>query len=66
MIFPAGVTLEVLTRHRTSTEIETAKVGVSGRPVYLALLEQVMKAEAGGDIHAYRCHLCLNGEGGFV
>jgi hypothetical protein len=66
MIFPAGVTLEALTRPRTSTEIETAKFGLGGGPVYLALLEQVMKTEDGGDIRAYRCRLCPNRGSVFV
>ena len=66
MIFPAGITLKALTRHRTSTEIETAQFGSGGGPVYLALLEQVMKAEGEGDVIAYRCRLCPNGGNAFA
>ena len=65
-IFPAGITLEALARHRTSTEIETAQFGSGSGPVYLALLEQVMKAEGEGDVIAYRCRLCPNGGDAFA
>ena len=65
-IFLAGITLEALTRHRTSTEIETAQFGSGGGPVYIALLEQVMKAEGEGSVIAYRCRLCPNGGDAFA
>ena len=65
-IFPAGITLEALTRHRTSTEIETAQFGGGGGPVYLVLLEQVMKAEGEGSVIAYRCRLCPDGGDAFA
>ena len=65
-IFPAGITLEALTRHRSSTEIEAAQFGSGGGPVYLALLEQVMKAEGEGSVIAYRCRLCPNGGNAFA
>ena len=66
IVFPAGISLEALTRHRTSTEIETAQFGSGGGPVYLAFLEQVMKAEGEGDVIAYRCRLCPNGSDAFA
>lgn len=60
IVFPAGITLEALTHHRTSAEIETAQFGSGGGPVYLALLKQVVKAEGGGNVVAHPCHLCPN------
>ena len=65
-IFPAGITLEALTRHRTSTDIETAQFGSGGGPVYLALLEQVVRTEGEENIVAHRCRLCRNRGGVFA
>ena len=48
--FSGGVTLEALTPHRTSTEIENTQFGSGGGSVYLAVLEQIMKAEGLGTL----------------